>query len=236
MPMPAFHPGWPCTRPGTATATRPPRRIAHGPREIEGAVRTGLSRRPELRFCVHEGGEAFVEGVLLDAEGRNAATLAWSVQLRDMVPLAASTATTARSSTLPGLGKRVGEQAPGNACQIPERNFHHLRAAEFPETLCCFSEDCLYPHPSYVPGTPKVEFRGRQELLAGFHTSGETSAHQIIVTSVQARARLLHRGCCRRNPRRRIVRVQHVPRQRRADPALRWFLLCASSPAAERLT
>lgn len=60
--------------------------------------------------------------------------------------------------------------------------FHDLDAARLEAAAGWFSDDVLYSHPPYFPGTPRAEFRGRDELLAGFERRGpRTNRHEVVV-------------------------------------------------------
>jgi hypothetical protein len=65
---------------------------------------------------------------------------------------------------------------PADARAVLDAYFEHLAAAD------CFPEYCLYSHPPYAPGAERAEFRGRDELLAGFVRRGNRPyAHTIEV-------------------------------------------------------
>jgi hypothetical protein len=72
--------------------------------------------------------------------------------------------------------------APGDASAVLDEYFEHLDAARFAQAADCFSADCLYSHPPYGPGEPRVEFRGREELLAGLLKRGSRPwSHELVV-------------------------------------------------------
>ena len=60
----------------------------------------------------------------------------------------------------------------GDARAVVDTYFEHLDASEFEAAADCFSAHVLYSHPPYGPGQPRSEFRGRDELLAGFRRRG----------------------------------------------------------------
>jgi hypothetical protein len=63
--------------------------------------------------------------------------------------------------------------------------FAELDAARFENATTYFSERVLYTHPPYSPGTPRVAFRGRAELLDGFRRRGAQPCVNIVDVSVQ---------------------------------------------------
>ena len=153
-----------------------------GPRVITrdpGALRRALDpafgdgRRAEVLACVTSGDEdCLLEGRLVDAHGVPVETFLASFQLdggriaRQLVytcPLVEPS----RSWDATGPG-----DAPADARSTVDRYFEHLDAGEFEEAAQCFSADSLYSHPPYGPGQPRAEFRGHDELLAGFRRRG----------------------------------------------------------------
>jgi hypothetical protein len=155
------------------------RSIARGPDEIARVLEMSGAGRLEPLVALEDGRNRFVEGRLaepaatfvaamqLDADG--AITRCLSFHCTPVEPPAVS-----------------AEAAPGDALAILERYFRHLVAGELAEACECFSGDCLYSHPPYVPGGPRVEFRGREELLEGFRTTrGPRSSRPEIICCVQ---------------------------------------------------
>jgi hypothetical protein len=70
-----------------------------------------------------------------------------------------------------------------------------LIAGDFGGAAACFSIDCLYSHPPYRPGTPRVEFRGRDALRRGFEQQrGARPVRPAISRSVQHGADCLIEG------------------------------------------
>jgi hypothetical protein len=83
-------------------------------------------------------------------------------------------------------GPVPGAEPPADALEVLDRYFDELEAGEFAAAADCFSDDVVYSHPPYRhtdnAGDRRVEFRGRQELLAGFRSRGKRSfRHRILV-------------------------------------------------------
>jgi hypothetical protein len=161
-----------------------PRTIARGRDEITRAI--GSSRLEPL-VCVEDERDRFVEGRLAGA------TFAAAAQLDKDGRIARCL-----SFHCPPIEPPVSSETkapPGSALDVLERYFRHLVAGELAEACACFSEDCLYSHPPYRPATPRVEFRGRSELLHGFReTRGPRSSRPEIVCCVQRGANCFIEG------------------------------------------
>jgi hypothetical protein len=167
---------------GEATAARS---IARGSQAIRAALARAREARPELLACVHQGSNCFVEGRVAAAGGEVTATFAASMQLNADGAIARCLALHC-PEVEPHADSRAGIQPmPGAARAVLDRYLRHLCAGEFVEATSCFSEDCLYSHPPYWPGTPWAKFRGREALLAGFERRGIRPARPTIVCCVQ---------------------------------------------------
>jgi hypothetical protein len=160
-----------------------PRVIAQDARTLRGALEPAFGgRRAEVLVCVTAGGDdCLLEGRLVDAHGIAVETFLASFQLRGgriARQLVYSCPLVEPSKTWDGGGS---SDAPGDARAIVDRYFQHLDAGEFEAAAACFSRDALYSHPPYGPGQPRAEFRGRDELLAGFRRRGlkPDRAHHI---------------------------------------------------------
>jgi hypothetical protein len=166
---------------GAETAERT---VVHG----RDAIRAALAATSEMRPLVslRDDENWFVEGVLVPATGRTVATFAASAQVDlsgRIVRCLAFRCPPVEPSVSWGRG---AEEASGDRLEILQRYLHHLIAGELVEACECFSEDCLYSHPPYAPGTPRAEFRGRDELLNGFRqTRGPRSSRSRIVCGLQ---------------------------------------------------
>lgn len=159
---------------GDETAVRS---IARGRDEIARVLEMSGAGRLEPLVALEDGGNLFVEGRLAEP----AATFAAAAQLD-----ADGAITRCLSFHCPPVEPPTvaADTAPGDALAILERYFRHLDAGELAEASECFSEDCLYSHPPYRPGEPRVDFRGRAELLEGFRTvrgpRRRASSHPIV--------------------------------------------------------
>jgi ketosteroid isomerase-like protein len=169
--------------PGPDGPETAPRVIARDPAALRRALQAAFrGRRPEVLVCVAPSArDCLLEGRLVDATGTPVETFLASYQLRDgriarqlvyTCPLVEPSRTWNGASPV---------DAPGDARAIVGRYFEHLDAGEFEAAAECFSPNALYSHPPYGPGQPRAEFRGRDELLAGFRRRGPKPdrAHHI---------------------------------------------------------
>jgi ketosteroid isomerase-like protein len=167
--------------PGADGPETAPRVIAQDASGLRRALDPAFAeRRAEVLVCVTPGDEdCLVEGHLVDGAGVPVETFVASYQLRRgrIARQLVYTCPLVEPSRTWGLGN----PAPGDAPAIVDRYFEHLDASEFEEAAACFSPDALYSHPPYGPGQPRAEFRGRDELLAGFRRRGPKPdrAHHI---------------------------------------------------------
>jgi hypothetical protein len=75
------------------------------------------------------------------------------------------------------------QPSSADARAVLDEYFEQLGSGRFEAAANCFSDDCLYSHPPYSPRSGRAEFRGREELLAGFMRRGEKSyAYEFAVT------------------------------------------------------
>jgi len=162
-----------------------PREIARGPDAI-GRLLAADDRRPEILVVLREGADCFVEGRLRTAGGDTAATFVASLQLDDDGAIARCLCFHG-PPVEPSASWDAEAPAPAAAARPAlDRYFRHLIAGEFAEAAACFSEDCLYSHPPYVPGGPRVAFRGRGKLLSAFAGQrGNRPARPRIVRCLQ---------------------------------------------------
>jgi ketosteroid isomerase-like protein len=160
------------------------RTVATGREAIGLALAGNCLLRPEPRVALQEDRNCFVEGALVAASGRAAGTFAASAQLDDAGRVARCLVFSCPPVKPSATWATPAPSEPADALTILERYFRHLDAGELVEACECFSEDCLYSHPPYRPGSPRVEFRGRDELLEGFRTTRgprrRPSSHPIV--------------------------------------------------------
>src|SRR3954470_21808180 len=154
---------------GVETAARTIARDRAGLRRALAGAFAG--RRLEvLAHVADDTGRHLVEGRLVDDRGAAAYTLLASFTLsggamrRQLMYTCPPVAPSATWSA-------PGGERPADAREVVDRYFAYLDAAEFELAADCFSADVLYSHPPYGPGRPRSEFRGREELLAGFQRS-----------------------------------------------------------------
>jgi hypothetical protein len=84
--------------------------------------------------------------------------------------------------------------SPADARAVLDAYFEHLEAGRFSAAAGCFSADCLYSHPPYAPGAGRAEFRGRDELLAGFVRRGNRPYAHTIEVALQRGSECLLEG------------------------------------------
>jgi hypothetical protein len=128
-----------------------------------------------------------IEGRLLDRASEPAATFLASYQLRGGRIARQLVYTCPLVEPSPTWTSGNAGAAPADARAAVDRYFEHLDANEFEAAAACFSPDVLYSHPPYGPGEPRAEFRGRDQLLAGFHRRGPKPArsHHIDLSPQQ---------------------------------------------------
>ncbi len=139
------------------------------PAAVDRALR-GVARadgRHEVLMCVTDQDVFFLEGRV------GKVTFAASLQLDADGAVARSLCF--RCPLVPAPPPRVDNTSPW-VLPLLERYFRHLGEARFDEASVCFSNDCLYSHPPYRPGEPRAEFRGREQLHAGWVTRRGTAA------------------------------------------------------------
>jgi ketosteroid isomerase-like protein len=175
---------------GTETASRV---VTHG----RGALRAVLEptfggRRLETLACVADGDDVLLEGRTVTADGAADATILAALRGGEQlgralvwaVPLAEPSPTWADAPP-----------SSGDARAIVDRYFELLDAADFEGAADCFSKDVLYSHPPYGPGQPRAEFRGRDELVAGFRRRGpKPDREHTILRSPQSGRECLLEG------------------------------------------
>ena len=168
--------------PGADGPETAPRVIARDASSLRPTLEAAFAEcRTEVLVCVTPGDEdCLVEGHLVDATGVPVETFVASYQLRGG-EIARQLVYTCPLVEPSRTWKAAPGDSPGVARAIVDRYFEHLDASEFEAAAACFSPDALYSHPPYGPGQPRAEFRGRDELLAGFRRRGPKPdrAHHI---------------------------------------------------------
>lgn len=152
----------------------------------------------DVRICGVEGSDCVLEGVLVDrATGEDRSTFVASVQLDPEGRISRYLAYSCDQL----VEQWAGDAGPGvtvDAAELTDRYFHNLDAGEFEAAANCFSVDTLYSHPPYrhtgITKPGRVEFRGREELLAAFGTRGKQSFGHDIVAKMQRGRHYLFEG------------------------------------------
>jgi SnoaL-like domain len=163
-----------------------PRALAHGQQEAESALSLGLPGQLRASVCLPDGPDCFVEGRLFDSpSGRVIGTFVAALQLDGAGSITRILSYHCPPVTTVADGNADPTNASSEALPVLDEYFDHLTAGRFRMAVDCFSEDCLYSHPPYGPGMPRVEFRGHRELLAGLEERGARSWRHEIVTTIQ---------------------------------------------------
>jgi hypothetical protein len=162
-----------------------PRVLAHGRDEIGATLARGAfgNGRPEFLVRLDDGANRLLEGRLAGEGGDE--TVAASLQLDRTGAITRGllfrTPLVAPSPTW----DVEDDAAPGDARAVLDTYFEQLGHGRFEEAANCFSDDCLYSHPPYAPGGGRAEFRGRDELLAGFVRRGYKAYEYAFAVTLQ---------------------------------------------------
>lgn len=170
---------------GDETAARA---VVHGRAAIDSAIASsgGGDGRCTVLVSLRDGEGVFTEGVLRGSDGASARTFVTAAQLDRNEEIARCVAFHCPLVEPSPSWEHVTGVPSGDARALLGRYFRHLVGGELTAATECFSRDCLYSHPPYAAGTPRVEFRGRDELLDGFRTTrGRRSSRPQILHCVQ---------------------------------------------------
>ena len=98
-------------------------------------------------------------------------------------------------------GAAVGiaaEPVAADASDVIDRYFELLDTGDFGGAVECFSPGVVYSHPPYRhtdnAGNDRVTFRGRAELLAGFHARGKQSFRHRLLSRAQVGPHCIFEG------------------------------------------
>jgi hypothetical protein len=166
--------------------------LTQNPRALRDALEPafGGGRRLDVLASVADGDDVLVEGRTVAADGTPDATILASVRGEERVGRALVYA-----CPLVDPSPTWADAAPssGDARAMVDRYFELLDGSDFEGAAACFSDDVLYSHPPYGPGLPRAEFRGYDELLAGFRNRGPKPdrAHTILRSPQAGRECLL---------------------------------------------
>jgi hypothetical protein len=163
-----------------------PRRIAHGREEVRALLqeREAEGRRHQVIVCMVEGRSCMVEGLLLDAGGEAARTFVATFRLGDAGRIQRYLAFACEPAV--ALPPRADLPASVPSAQAAvESYFHALDEGRFEEAAEQFSAGVLYCHPPYrhtgTTDNRRVDFNGRQELLAAFGRRGKADfSHRVL--------------------------------------------------------
>jgi len=162
-------------------------------------------RAHAVRLCAVDGDQCLVEGVVTETpsgvpietfvasatlgqrDGRIERYLAYAcVGARDPIPTDAP------------------HSSPAAVFDVLHAYFGALDTGRFEAAADCFSDAVLYSHPPYkhtqIDGDSRVEFRGRDQLLAAFRARGRQSFGHEIITCIQRGPHAILEGVVRDLP------------------------------------
>jgi hypothetical protein len=183
-------------------ATPDPAQLETGPRRVTrwasaadspASLQDGLPRPPgearHVLLCAVDGGTCLIEGVT-----RNGSTAANQASFAATITLDADGAIQRlieHRSTIAAATMTPHDAATGATTSLfdahvaLDRYFEALDEGRFADAVECFSPDVLYSHPPYSHtnnnGSRRVEFNGRDELLAAFTARGpQRFGHELL--------------------------------------------------------
>lgn len=152
-----------------------------------------FGRAHAIRVCAHEGSDCLLEGTVLDEEGGPLLSFAASFQLavdgklRRMIAF--------RCAPTEDATDLHAELASGiDAQERLGAYLHELERGNMEAAVAYFTEDCLYAHPPYAKASPRVEYRGREQLKAGFERRGSLPKRHFVPVAIQRGPHLLIEG------------------------------------------
>lgn len=164
-----------------------PRLVIDGQADVRKFLHSvGVWSNPHrLVLCAVDGSSCLVEGLVEEAETRRMLHgFATSVQLDASGQIARYLSYQYQPARPPQLHPELPRH--GDACAVVQRYLDALDDGRFDAAAACFSEDVVYSHPPYqhsgIHNEQRIEFRGRDALLAGFKQRGPTSyGHRIEI-------------------------------------------------------
>ena len=171
-----------------------PRRLGEGgelPAVLAADPTCGAPHR--LRLCCAEGGDCLLEGYVLDAGGGAIHSFVASLQLEAEGRIARYL-TFRCAATEDAAGTTMENPSGADAQAQLGAYFQELESGDFDAAKSYFSDDCLYSHPPYTHGSPRVEFRGHAELLAGFERRGKQPKQHFVPVAIQRGPHLMVEG------------------------------------------
>jgi hypothetical protein len=162
-----------------------PRRITRGRQEVRRLLgdRQAEGRRHELVLCVVEGAFCMVEGLFLDPTGE-ARTFVAAFRLDAAGRIERYLAFACEPAVALPPRADVPPSVPSARAAV-EGYFHALDAGHFEEAADRFGAGVLYCHPPYrhtgITDNRRVDFNGREELLAAFRRRGRAVfSHRVL--------------------------------------------------------
>jgi hypothetical protein len=192
----ATAPGALCALPPAGGPETAARVLAHDAAALRAALEPafGGGRRLETLAYAAAGDDVLVEGRTVGPDGAGHQTILAALRAEDG-DLVARALVYAVPLVEPSPTWSERPPASGDARAVVDRYFDLLDAERFEAAADCFSPDVLYSHPPYLPGRPRAEFRGRDELVAGFRRRGpKPDREHIILRSPQAGRECLLEG------------------------------------------
>ena len=176
--------------PGAGIETQP-RVVTEGRRALHDRfdARGHRPRTHVVLLCVVEADQCLVEGIVADASSGNpvesfvgSATLSMDGRIERYLAFACDGA----RDPIPVDARQA---VPASVPAVLDAYFGALDSGRFEAAADCFAESVLYSHPPYkhthIDGDQRVEFRGRDALLAAFRARGRQSFGHEILTCIQ---------------------------------------------------
>ena len=178
--------------------------VGRRPLEARFEERGAKPWRHEVVLCATEGRDVLLEGVLVADTREPVATFVASATLGSEDQLDRYLAFSCDGARDPVPTDVPADDEPAAALAVLHRYFDALDAGRFTDAAACFSTDVLYSHPPYkhtgIDGSDRIEFRGRDELLAAFEARGRASFDHDIVACIQRGPHCLLEGVVRGLP------------------------------------
>jgi ketosteroid isomerase-like protein len=166
-----------------------PRRFITGRADLAGYfdARGAVSHGHEVTSCVVTGYTCLLEGVTRPLAGGGPDSTFAARALLDETGLVHRYVAYQCRPAVPPTDGRCEPGLVVDARELVDRYFHALDEGDFEGAVDCFSHDVVYSHPPYRhtgidSEAGRITFRGRAELLAGFHARGRRSFEHRILT------------------------------------------------------
>ena len=163
-----------------------PRRIARGREEVRRLLgeRQAEGRRHEIVLCVVEGASCLVEGLFLDPAGKAERTFVAAFRLDAEGRIERYLAFACEPAVALPPRADLLRSVPSAGAAV-EGYFQALDGGHFEEAAERFSAGVLYCHPPYrhtgITDNRRVDFNGREELLAAFRRRGRAVfSHRVL--------------------------------------------------------